>query len=156
MSVRRSSAGGSRYGVVALVVALAVAVVSAVSCAVTGFETVAGGGATTTSQGGATSMGGGGSGGSGACSSERPPPPPTDATPGGTTEFVVAIRSVDFNEDLDLAEGPTVCYDLDKECTCGDGAPTCTPWWRRGPSGQQQMLWRHRRWTGWGRPRRWW
>jgi opacity protein-like surface antigen len=97
----------------------------AASCFVPGFELVDGAGGSGAASGGSAQNGG--NGGAGLCGSVRPPAPPSDATPGGTIGFVAAVRSVDFDEQLDMEEGPTVGYDLDKECTCSGGEPTCAP-----------------------------
>jgi hypothetical protein len=102
----------------------------AASCAIPGFDQVTGSaGGTATGGSGATGGGGagsGGQGGSGACGSLQPPLPPAESDPGtDDVDFVVALRTLDFGESLDAAEGPTVGYDLDKECTCLGGNPTC-------------------------------
>ena len=130
--MRRSS--GAATILAGVLGALGVAGLLASSCAVPGFELVdappgAGGGGNGT--GGIISSGGGGSGGAGACNSIRPPSPPAQADPGpNDVDFVVAVYSMHFGEDFDpLTEiGPSVGYDLDKECTCIDEGPaTCVP-----------------------------
>ncbi|MEZ4440586.1 MAG: hypothetical protein R3B72_15920 [Polyangiaceae bacterium] len=106
----------------------------AASCAIPGFDQVDGaGGGGATGSGGAGSTGGtsstggnAGAGGAGACGSVEPPGPPSTTDPGSDVEIVVALRSMDFGETLDTQEGPTVGVNLDKECTCDGGEPTCS------------------------------
>lgn len=117
---------------IALLAGLCGASISAASCAVPGFELVEGTGGTTNAGGAGATGGdggtGGGTGGDGACSNVRPPLPPTESDPGpDDVDFVAAVRSLDFGEQHDEDVGPTVGYDLDKECTCLGGVPSCQP-----------------------------
>ncbi|HHH27421.1 MAG TPA: hypothetical protein ENK57_03595, partial [Polyangiaceae bacterium] len=112
--------------------ALGVALAAGASCAVPGFELVDGAGGAGPGVGGsgAGSMGGsgqgGGVGGAGLCGSVQPPLPPDESDPGpDDVDLVVAVRSLDFGEDHADELGPSVGYDLDKECTCLGGNPTC-------------------------------
>jgi hypothetical protein len=79
-----------------------------------------------TSVGGTGGTGGGaaagGSGGmQGACGVRPPLKVPSDGV-GTPTEFTVALRKLDFGEDM-LSDGPLVGYDLDERCSCeGDPA----------------------------------
>lgn len=116
----------------ALLGGVSAALVVAASCAVPGFELVDGVGGAGTGMGGsgATSAGGsgqgGGTGGAGLCGSVQPSLPPDESDPGpDDVDLVVAVRSLDFGEDHETDVGPAVGYDLDKECTCLGGNPTC-------------------------------
>jgi hypothetical protein len=92
----------------ALLLAAAAPLVAA-SCALPGFEKVPGTG------------GKGGSGGAGgSCDHATVPARPTKADAGGTLDLVFAIHTIDFGEDLPLADRPGL--DLDDACTCEDPA----------------------------------
>lgn len=111
------------YGAAAALVCGTVFGVSlAASCAVPGFELVD----TLPSSGGAGGTGAGNpNGGSAACDNVEPPLAPTTTDPGSDVDFVVAVRTLDFGEDFDTAEGPIVGYDLDARCTCLGDEPSC-------------------------------
>jgi hypothetical protein len=80
-----------------------------------------GGAAGSAGAGGAT----GGSGGQGGevCSLASYPSPPVGAMPGGTTELVVGVRSIDVGDE----GGAPVGFDLDGKCTCPDVSSCLCP-----------------------------
>jgi hypothetical protein len=97
------------------VLLVAAGIVALGSCFVDGFELVDGvGGGGSPASGGAAGSGGGGGG---VCGHVRwPSRPEGGADPGGSIEVVVAIRTLDFGEDVEAAQAPG--YDLDGFCTC--------------------------------------
>ncbi len=56
------------------------------------------------------------------CPHRSPPPLPTDAPPGASESFVVALRSVDLREG---AGALPVGFDLDKTCSCQGETASC-------------------------------
>ncbi len=73
------------------------------SCALPGFEKVSG-------------TGGHGAGGGSSCQHATVPARPSTADPGGSLDLVFALHTIDFGEDLALADRPGL--DLDGACTC--------------------------------------
>lgn len=72
-----------------------------------------------------STAGGGGQGGGQACEHALYPSPPSVSDPGpDDVAFVAAVRRLDFGE-TDLANGPTVGYDLDGFCTCQGQGDSC-------------------------------
>ncbi len=60
---------------------------------------------------------------SGTCGSARPPEPPANSAGGGSLEFVVAVKQIDFG---DVAGSPEdIGYDLDARCTCQGQGSAC-------------------------------
>jgi len=56
------------------------------------------------------------------CAHKIPPPVPTDAQPGATEDFVVALRTVDMREGQGAEP---IGYDLDKTCSCQGEVASC-------------------------------
>lgn len=73
---------------------------------------------------GGAGAGGGGPGGANACDSFTPPLRPA-ADPGGNDEeIVLALRALNFGEEM-LTDGPLTGYDLDERCTCHGDESSC-------------------------------
>ena len=101
------------------------------SCAVPGFDLVDAAAAGPGGGGGTGTAGSGATGGSGACDNAEPPLAPTVTDPGTDVDFVAAVRTLDFGEDLEPAVGPEVGYDLDARSVHWEpGEPPTEAMWR--------------------------